>query len=297
MWAAEMRVLVTPQQAAIVPGQAQPIAITITNTSSVIGGYSVRLLGADPTWVTIEADEISLFPDETRTIIANVTAPRGIPAGSRRIAVQVRELTPPEASSITEIDLTVPSAKSVQLRADPLAVTAGKKANFSLVVENTGNTLIAACLAGDDAEGQVEFDFEPERIDLSPGEHAIVDMRARARRHLTGSPTVRMLAVYLDEDPADGFFAGPPPERAPARAEREALANATFIQRAVLSRGPLSLIGLLAAVTVFAIVIVFALSRLVGQSNADRDLALQVAAARDAAGPVGTSGVAGTVRL
>jgi hypothetical protein len=292
-----MRVFVIPQQAAVVPGQAQPISITITNTSTVIGGYAVRVLGADPGWVTLEADELSLFPDETRTLIANVTAPRGIPAGSRRIAVQVRELTPPHASSVTEIDLTVPAAKSVQMRADPLAVTAGKRASFSLVIENTGNTMIAAQLAGDDAEGQVRFTFEPERVALSPGEHAIVDMRSQARRHFTGSPTVRMLAVYLDDEPVDGFFAGPPPEKTPARAEREALANATFIQRAVLSRGPLSLLGLLAAVTVFAIVIVLALSRLVGQSTADRDLALQVAAARNAAAASGSSGLAGTVRL
>lgn len=292
-----MRVVVTPQQAAVIPGQAQPIAITITNTSTVIGGYALRLLGADPSWVSLEADQLSLFPEETRTVLVHITAPRGIPAGSRRIAVQVRELTPPEASSITEIDLTVPAAKSVQVRADPLAVTAGKRATFSLVVENTGNTMIAAYLAGDDAEGQVRFDFEPERVSLSPGEHTVVDMRSAARRHFTGPPTVRMLGVYLDDEPPDGFFAGPQPEKPVARSDREALANATFIQRAVLSRGPLSLLGLLAAITVFAIVIVFALSRLVGQSNADRDLALQVAAARNAAAASGTSGVAGTVRL
>ncbi|MEO9139102.1 MAG: carboxypeptidase regulatory-like domain-containing protein [Jatrophihabitans sp.] len=291
-----MRVLVTPQQTAVTPGQAQPIAITITNTSTVIGGYSVRLLGADPGWVNFDADQISLFPDETRTVIANVTAPRGIPAGDRRIAVQVRELTPPEASSITEVTLVVPATKSVQVRADPLAVTAGKRASFNLIVENTGNTVIAAELAGDDAEGQVQFLFDPERVVLAPGAHAVVDMRARARRHFTGSPAVRMLGVYLDDLP-ESFFSDAPAHPQPARGEREAVANATFIQRAVLSRGPLSLLGLLAAVTVFAIVIVFALSRLVGQSTADRDLALQVAAARDAAATTGTSGVAGTVRL
>ncbi|MEO6885019.1 MAG: carboxypeptidase-like regulatory domain-containing protein [Jatrophihabitantaceae bacterium] len=292
-----MRVLVSPQQAAVVPGQMQPISITITNTSTVIGGYTVRLLGADPGWVELDTDQVSLFPDETRTLLAKLTAPHGIPAGSRRIAVQVRELTPPEATSITEIDLTVPAARSVQMRADPLAVTAGKRASFSLIVENTGNTVVAADLAGDDPEKQVEFGFEPEHINLSPGEHAVIDMRAKARRHFTGSPTIRQLGLYLDDLPADGFFAEPSLTKPAARTDREALANATFIQKAVLSRGPLSLLGLLAAVTVFAIVIVFALSRLVGQSTADRNLALQVAAARNSSATIGTSGVAGTVRL
>lgn len=293
-----MRVDVTPRQAAVIPGQQHPVTITITNTGTVIGGYTVRILGADPGWVTLDAEQISLFPDESRTLVAIVTPPQGIPAGSRRLAIQVRELTPPESSAITEIDLTVPSAKSMQLRVDPLAVTAGSRATFSLVIENTGNTPIDGMLAGDDPENKVRFRFEPERVTLSPGEHAVVDMRANARRQVTGSPAVRMLGVYLDELPADPFFDSPDPDRPPpARGEREALANATFVQRALLSRGPLSLLGLLAAVTVFAIVITIALSRLVGQTTADRDLALQVAAARNQAAATGTSSVSGTVHL
>ncbi|MDT4960137.1 MAG: hypothetical protein QOD31_3936 [Pseudonocardiales bacterium] len=292
-----MRVDITPRQAAIVPGHQQPIAITITNTSTVIGGYAVRVLGADPGWVALDAEQVSLFPDETRTVMATITPPQGIPAGTRRIAVQVRELTPPEASTIVELDLTVPAAKAVQLRLDPLAVSAGKRATFSLILENTGNTIVAGHLAGDDPEGKVAFRFEPETVSLSPGEHAVVDMRASARRHITGAPTVRVLGLYLDEPTPDGFLSGVDYDRTPARGEREALANGTFIQRSMLSRGPLSLLGLLAAVTVFALVITLALSRLVNQTTADRNLALQVAAARDAAAATGTSGVSGTVTL
>jgi hypothetical protein len=290
-----MRVDVTPRHAEAVPGVAQAVTVTITNTSQVIGGYTIRILGADPGWVQLETDQISLFPDESRTVNASITPPRGIPAGSRRIAVQVRELTPPHDSTIHEIDLTVPSAAAAQMRVDPIAVTAGHRANFSLLVENTGNTIVSGYLAGDDPEGKVSFGFTPEGVTLSPGEHALVDMRASARRHVTGSPTVRMLAVYLDEASPEAFF-GIEPTRPPARDERAALANATFVQKSVLTRGPLALLGLLAAVTVFALVITFALSRLVGQSTADRDLALQIAAAQNSNGSGGSSSIGGVVR-
>ncbi|MDP9091927.1 MAG: carboxypeptidase regulatory-like domain-containing protein [Actinomycetota bacterium] len=292
-----MRVEVTPRIASVSPGVQQPISITITNTSTVIGGYVVRVLGADPGWIELDGDQISLFPDETRVLVATITPPRGIPAGNRRIAIQVRELTPPHASTIAELDLTVPASHDVQLRVDPLAVTAGKQAAFSLLVENTGNTPLVGRLDADDPEGKVGFSFLPERLALAPGEHSVVDMRARARRHFTGSPTVRMLAIYLDQQPADSFFAMDAELPPPARDEREALANATFIQRSVLSRGALSLLGLLVAVTVFALVITIALSKLVGQTTADRNLALQVAAARNSPAATGTSGVAGTVSL
>ncbi len=292
-----MRVDVTPRQAEIVPGQPQPITITITNSSTVIGGYLIRLLGVDPGWVRLDTEQVSLFPDESRTVVAVITPPRGIPAGQRRMAVQVRELTPPEGSLVTDVDLTVPAAESVQMRVDPLAVTAGRRGAFSVLVENTGNTVVGGYLGGDDPEGKVSFAFAPPSISLAPGEHALVDLRASARRRFTGSPAVRMLALYLDKPAGDAFFGRENEAVRAARDEHGALANATFIQKAVLSRGPISLIGLLAAITVFAIVLTVGLSRIVGQSTADRNLALQVAAARNGSTAGGTSGISGTVRL
>ncbi|HET8582967.1 MAG TPA: carboxypeptidase regulatory-like domain-containing protein [Jatrophihabitans sp.] len=293
-----MRVDVNPRHADLVPGQPQVVTITITNTATVIGGYVLRVLGADPGWVRLETSDLSLFPDEVRTITATITPPPSIPAGTRRVAIQVRELTPPHDSSITELDLTVPASRAVSLRVDPLTVTGGRSAGFSVIAENTGNTVVTGLLDGSDPEGHVEFDFDPARVDLAPGEHAVIDLRARARRRLMGTPVARTLGLYLDESD-EPFFATPEPdpEQQKARDERAALAHATFIQRPVLSRGAISLLGLLLTVSVFAIVITIALSRLVGQSTADRNLALQVAEARNAGSGVGTSGIAGTVRL
>ena len=212
--------------------------------------------------------------------------------------MQVRELTPPEDSSITEIDLTVPAAKAMQVSVDPVAVTAGKRANFSVIAENTGNTIIAGRLGGDDPEGKVGFAFDPEIVTLAPGEHAVVDMRARARRRFTGSPVVRMLGLYLDEVPPEAFFNDPDNEVKGPRGEAgRRRATPPSSRSRCLTRGALSLLGLLVAVTVFALVITLALGRLVGQTTADRDLALQVAAARTGGGATGTSGVAGTVKL
>ena len=291
-----MRVHVAPLRTEITPGISQPITVAISNTETIIAGYTVRVLGADPGWVEIETDTVSLFPDETRTLEVTVAPPRGIPAGSRRVAVQVRELTPPYDTRITEVELTVPASAMVQLRVDPVAVTAGKRATFSLLVENTGNTDIKGYLSGDDPESKVQFGFEPERIVLPPGQHELVDMRAAARRRVFGTPTVRQLSVYMEPIPDDAFFN---PDATPALQadEREVRASATFIQKSVMSRGALSLLGLLFAATVFAIVITIALSRLVAQTTADRNLALQVAAAKKSPSSTGTSGVAGTVTL
>ncbi|MBE7162707.1 MAG: carboxypeptidase regulatory-like domain-containing protein, partial [Williamsia herbipolensis] len=220
----------------------------------------------------------------------------------RRIAVQVRELTPPQSSSITELEFSVPESYDVQLRVDPMAVTAGRQATFTVLVENTGNCRVHGKLAGQDPEEKVEFTFDPPIVTLDPGEHVLAELKAKARRPLTGIPLVRVLELALDDHDENEFFAGRDPdalERAHDKPleDREILARATFVQKSVMTRGAWSLIGLLLAVTTFAIVITIALSRLVGQTTADRNLALQVAAAQNQTSSTGTSSLSGTVTL
>ena len=304
-----MRVDISPRRLEVTPGVPQEVSITVSNTDTVIGGYVLRVLGADPSWVALEAGEISLFPDESRTVTATITVPSGLTAGERRVAIQVRELTPPESSTVDEIVLAVPENDALDVRVDPAMVTAGRNARYSLLVENSGNSIVTGQLFGLDEESKVAFTFDPEVITLAPGEHAVVDLRARSKPPFAGSPAVRVLDLRLAppaaEDPEDAEETGrlrigrsrrlPPP---PPEEEGTPLGMATFVQKPMISRGSLSLFGLLAAVTVFAIVITLAFSRLVGQSAADRDLALEIASARDSASSTGggTAGAAGTVR-
>ncbi|MFL6162092.1 MAG: carboxypeptidase regulatory-like domain-containing protein [Jatrophihabitantaceae bacterium] len=287
-----MRVDVGPRSNLVEPGRPLPITVTITNTGELIGGYTLRVLGADPSWVRLERERLSLFPGTSLTVLVQLSIPDGLAAGDRRIAIQVRELTPPHSIAVEEVELQVPAAPAVHLQLDPVTSYGGRRASFGAVIENRGNTVVTGRLGGADAEEKLRFGFAPAAICLAPGEHRIVELTTRARRPLTGSPMVRVFTVHLDQRPDGPADAGPA-----AAAEPPPLATGTFLQRPWLSRGPISLIGLLAAITVFAIVITLALARLVGQSAADRDLALQVAQARTATGSAGTSAMSGTVRL
>lgn len=330
-----MIVDVSPRRLDVRPGTAETLTVRVSNTGDVIGGYTLRVLGADPGWVVAEEHTFSLFPDESREIRVKITVPHGIAAGERRVAVQVRELTPPEGSSIDEVVLVVPEDPSVNLRSDPMAIHAGRKGHFSVLVDNNGNTTVQGRFAGTDPEGHVVYAFQPAEVTLAPGEHTVVDLKVKAKQPWLGSPIVRTLSLYLD-DPATvasleaqaaaaqqaaeaakqaakkkgdeklelkapkvaAKVPGKKKEK-PVVPEREKppLASATFIQRALIGRGLVSLLGLLAAVSVFAVVITIALSRLVSTSAADRDLALQIATASNSSALSGTSSLGGTVRL
>ena len=322
-----MRVFLTPDRVELDDGNAVEIHVTVHNTGTLIGGYHLRVLGADPSWVTLETENLSLFPDASETVRAVVRIPPGVAAGERRMAVQVRELTPPQAISIAEIELMVPAAESLRVSLAPMTVMGGKSGTFGVVLENTGNTPITAELAGTDAEDVMRFDFEPPVLSLAPGDQAIADLKATGPRRWFGQPVVRTFGLLVrppapltepsvttdpsvitdpsaltDPSVLTSPSARPDPasaaaQDAPAAPPPEPLATGTLVQKARLSRGLLSLLSLLFAATVFATVITIALTALVGQSAADRDLAIKVAAARNSGALAGSSALGGSVLL
>ena len=329
-----MRVQVTPERVELSEDNAVEVFVTVHNTGSLIGGYHLRVLGADPSWVVLETENLSLFPDTADTVRALIRIPPGVAAGEWRIAVQVRELTPPQAIAIAEVELVVPPSEVLKLTLTPMTVVGGSSGTFGVILENSGNTSIVAPLAGTDAEDVLRFRFVPPTLTLAPGDQAIADLKVKGPRRWFGSPVVRAFGIGLQPPtgavptgavptgavppavppgavppgavPAGALQSDAPPTAAAAAtppgtgkplASDEPLATGTLLQKPRLSRGALSLLSLLLAATVFATVITIAFSALVGQSAQDRDLAIQVAAARNSVAIAGTSTLGGTVVL
>jgi hypothetical protein len=273
-----VRVEVTPRALSVVAGQSAVITVSVTNSASIISGHRVRVLGVDPRWVTLDQDRLSLFPDATGVVVATVTLPKGVPAGPRTIAVEVTELTPPHETTLLDVEVTVPAEPGLTLALDPVSVQGGRSAKVAVVAQNTGNSVIEPALDGRDETGEVSFAFDQSLAGLTPGEQRVGQATLRARRPWFGSPKIRQYSIV----------GGPP--GAPV------VAAGTWLQKPRLARGSIALIGLLAAATVFAVVVAVSLSSVVSTSNNNRNLALQVAQAAQAgnanAGTAGVSGVA-----
>jgi hypothetical protein len=274
-----MRVELVPAAVSIVPGKSSQVIVNVTNTATVISGHSCRVLGLDPSWVQIDKEDLSLFPETSGVFTITIALPLGLPAGTRALEIEVRELTLPREISLNRFELTIPAKPELAISLDPISVTGGREATIGVLVENTGNSVIDAALRGKDQENEVEFAFSPSSPRLSPGEQIVVNAKLRAKRPWFGSPKIRPYAIDAG------------PENPPVNA------SGAWVQRPRLTRGNLALGGLVMAATVFAIVISAALSQVVSQSNADRDLALQVAEASQTTATGGSSAITGTVTL
>jgi 5-hydroxyisourate hydrolase-like protein (transthyretin family) len=272
-----MRVEVTPRRFSVVLGRPFPVTVRVTNTSSVISGHEVRVLGLDPAWVRLDKERLSLFPDASGVIVVTLELPLGLPAGLRKVEIEVRELTSPGEVALVEIELAVPSHPELSLSLDQSSITGTTAASVGFVVSNEGNSPLQIRLEGTDDEAQVRFRFQPEAPSLDPGERLLGTLELKAKRPFVGSPKIRPFSIK----------AGSP--QAPS------VASGVFVQRPRLTRGNLALFGLIAAATVFAVVLSAALSQVVGESNANRDLALQVAEASQSRPSGGVASIAGTV--
>ncbi|MCW2603751.1 MAG: carboxypeptidase regulatory-like protein [Pseudonocardiales bacterium] len=310
-----MRVEVSPTRLEGMAGMSHTVTITITNTGDLIGGYAVRVLGADPEWVSLDNQAMSIFPEASTVVVATIRVPDGLVSGTRRIGIQVRELTPPESVTVEEIDLEIAPAPRMTLSLDPVTVSGGSTQATSLSVENTGNTTVSGRFTAVDPEDGVAFTFRPERIKLAPGERMSADLDLRARRPWFGNPAIRTFELGFEQSDAftaftgaDGSLrSGPAGPRSGSGAAGEAagpppfmvepIAQGVFLQRPRLARIAVSLLTLLGAVTVFAVIITIVLSQVVSQSTADRQLALAVAQARDSGGTGGSSSISGKVSL
>jgi hypothetical protein len=275
-----MRVEVEPRRATVAPGRPTILTVRVVNTGTVISGHRVRILGVDPKWVHLDLDQLSLFPDAAGVAVLSITLPPGIPAGLRHVGVEVQELTPPGDRQVIEVELTVPAELGLKVELDPASVAGGRGTSVGVLVDNTGNSDVDIDLTGSDEEAQVTFLFKPAMATLAPGERTLATVALRAKRPLFGSPKVRSFKIHV----------GP--------AQPPVSAFGTWVQKPLLSRGAIALIGLVVAISVFALVLTLSLGKVVGNSNADRDLALQVAQANQAGSAGGGSGsIKGTVTL
>ncbi|MFP3905440.1 MAG: carboxypeptidase regulatory-like domain-containing protein [Acidimicrobiales bacterium] len=253
-----MRVDVTPESLDVEPGRPAGLGVSIYNDESVIVAYRIRVLGLDPSWVSIDEPRLSLFPDTTETAQVLLDIPPEAPAGTRRIGIEVTSLTEPTVTEIVEIEIRTPEEPTGRLELEPPSVYGTKTGTFGVTVSNEGNTPLEIELEAEDEEDHLEFTFQPTITRLAPGERGFVQAVARGSRPWFGNPTAHTFRVTAIEN------------------ELVSPAVGTLVQRARIGRGGLSLIGLLLAATVFAVVLTASLGRVVDHSRANDDLLLNV---------------------
>jgi hypothetical protein len=256
-----------PEELDLGPGDTGFLSLAVTNTSAVIDAYRVQLFGLDPEWVQIEPQRLSLFPGETENFGIQVSLPEDYPSSERRLAVNVVSEADAAAFSMVHIDLAVRPQTDTTVTLDPSLITSGRSATFGIVVSNVGNTSVTAVPFGIDPEDLANFDFQPPRVVVPPGRNQVVQVTVKGGRSWVGQPRARTFTFGVD-------------------AEKRCETLGTFIQRPRIGRWMISLLGLLTAALLFAVVLSFSFNKVVDKATVADEVLNAALKQEDAGGAV-----------
>ena len=271
-----MRLEVGPAEVDASVDEPIVLQVEVYNSRPVIDGFRATLLGLGDQPFTSEPPELSLFPESSGVMLLTFTLPHSFPAGSRVIGVKVASVVHPEESAAREVRLHMAPIEAATMAAEPLALTAGKRGDFSVAVANEGNVPLEARLRASDSVGKLAFRFSPAVLALNPGEKGVSRVVAAGRRPFFGSPLAHQLTFTAD---------GPP---------QPLQAATTFMQKPVVPRGVLTLLSILAALALWGAVLFIGANK-VGDEVKEANAANQEPAGGAFGGLPGGGGVLASV--
>jgi len=239
-----LRVLSATDVVHVPPDGSGEVSLDVVNTGVVIDAISARVIGLPAEVATVTPAMLPLFPDASGQIVVRLDLPGTFPAGRHPVTV---ELTG-QAPGIThhDLDVVVSSSPQLSLAASPSAIRSYRKARFDVHVRNTGNVPLDISLRVGDGDRALQTTITPSTLTVAPGGLARAAVTALAPRRFLGSEQDRALRVTASAADVDENL------------------GLVLKQRPLLSRGMLTALTLLAIIVVWAAIFLIGIAGVLG---------------------------------
>ena len=189
--------LLTPS-VSLPPGSTAEVEIQILNTSDVIEQVQVNVLGIEVVSAVSEPASLTLFPAESARLKLALQFHRQLPAGQHTAILQVLGRSTGAAAE-SELTITVPPVPGAEVTMNPPVRRAGKKGQFTFSATNLGNTTLALLVRAVDADQKLTLAVDRPNLNLSPGQSATAQIRARHKRPMSGDPLEHVITVTAEQ--------------------------------------------------------------------------------------------------
>lgn len=226
--------LLTPQ-VQVTPGVPALVQLVISNTGPVIDEFEIGVLGVLPEAVVRRPATLALFPDERMEVTLEFTFHPSLAAGEHVALLALSSASGTLEAVEVEVVFEVPVRAAMQLALEPPVRSAKRRAAYDIILDNVGNTPIDALLRAEDADGVLDLQFAPSRLNLRAEQNGYANLVVTGPRRWLGAPIEHTITVTAD--------AGELTETTEAR----------FRQKAWLTPGVLTLLTLALVVLVWAV--------------------------------------------
>jgi hypothetical protein len=196
---------------AVAPGAQASAEIRVRNNGTVVDQFTLQVLGDAAAWSTAEPPVISLFPGAEQTARITFKPPRtpDVPAGPLAFGVRVASQEDPAGSVVEEGQLQVGAFSETSAELAPRTSRGRTSATHDLAIDNRGNTVLNASVAGLDPDRTLAYDIKPPAMVIDPGAAAFTKVAVKPRKRFwRGQPRTHSFQLQLDGGPAPVLVGG-----------------------------------------------------------------------------------------
>ncbi|MET0773455.1 MAG: hypothetical protein ABWZ82_10255 [Candidatus Limnocylindrales bacterium] len=196
---------------AVAPGAQASVEIRVRNNGTVVDQFTVQVLGDAAPWSTAEPPVISLFPGAEQTARITFKPPRSpdVPAGPLAFGVRVASQEDPAGSVVEEGQLQVGAFSETSAELAPRTSRGRTSATHDLAIDNRGNTVLNASVAGLDPDRTLAYDIKPPAMVIDPGAAAFTKVAVKPRKRFwRGQPKTHSFQLQLDGGQAPVLVGG-----------------------------------------------------------------------------------------
>lgn len=242
----QLRVLSATDVVHVPPDGSGEVSLDVVNTGVVIDAISARVIGLPAEVTSITPAMLPLFPDASGQIVVRLDLPGTFPSGRHPVTVELTGQAPGGPVAHHDLDVVVGTWPQLSLAASPSAIRTYRKARYDVHVRNTGNVPLDVALHVGDGDRALQTTITPSTLTVAPGGLARAAVTALAPRRFLGSEQDRALRVAASAPDVD-----------------ESLAL-VLKQRPMLSRGMLTALTLLAIIVVWAAIFLVGIAGVMG---------------------------------
>lgn len=194
----------------VTPGGQATTSLTVHNSSDIVEGYTLEVVGDCAPWTTVEPARISLYPGTSQTVTVRLAPPRSPDTRAGEVPLGIRVLPKEHPESVTVPETTVYVEPFQDLRPEllPQRRRGWRSAKYRASVRNMGNIPVDVAVAGKQEGEDLQFAVAPERQRVEPGARAESRVQVKSRRLIWfGEPTTWPFEVEVTETVAKALAA------------------------------------------------------------------------------------------
>jgi hypothetical protein len=233
------------QHVSVQPGGQAQVVAKITSNSSIVEGFRLQILGAEPArWAEVVPPSVDVYPGEEATAAVVFSPPSGplAPSGVFAFGLLAISTENPDDSAVAEAEVELTQVLGLQAKIIPVTSSGRWRGRHVIQLSNWGNTPAHLHMVASDPDNALGFYLRPDLVELPIGSSATIRLSVRTRRPFLRGPTVRLPFQVVGE--RAGTPSGPVPQN-PYGDPGRPVVDGALNQKAILPKAVVTIVALL----------------------------------------------------